>query len=98
VHKILEIPTVVPAFAVEDSANHWPNDEPIMGPVLAGKVRSCVHINAEGKGMFFNDLNFNCTFAEFGHSMSSISHESNINDVGSCLHTTMVGSLEKTHG
>ncbi|KAM0845185.1 hypothetical protein ACQ4PT_056551 [Festuca glaucescens] len=61
--KILETDAAIPAVVFEDSANHWPNDEPMMGPVLVGQVGSSVHSNAEGNGL--------------------------------CLHTTMVGKLEK---
>ncbi|KAM0901965.1 hypothetical protein ACQ4PT_019530 [Festuca glaucescens] len=48
--KILEADAAVSDAVFEDSANHWPNDEPMMGPVLSGQVGSSVHSNAEGKG------------------------------------------------
>jgi hypothetical protein len=99
--KIQETEAAVSAAALEDSANHWPYDETMMGPILAGQVGFSVHSKAEENGMFLFDPNFGCNTAESRHSRPYIfsnceSHESNINDIGSSLHTTMDASLEKT--
>jgi hypothetical protein len=97
--KILATDAAVNAVDVEDSANYWHNDVPMMGSVLAGCGGSSVHNNDVRPGMFFKDQISNCTFDNFGHCMPSIgsnaiSHESNFNDTGPCLSNTMVGSLE----
>ncbi|KAM0865553.1 hypothetical protein ACQ4PT_043194 [Festuca glaucescens] len=98
--KIRAADAAAPAAVTEGSANHWAHDEPMMGPVLAGLVGSSVHNNAEGKGVFTDDLNFDNTSVDIDLCMPSIfslcvSHGSDINDAGPFLHPTLVGSLEK---
>jgi hypothetical protein len=41
--RILEADAAVSVAVVENGVNHWPNDEPMIGPVLSGQLGSSMH-------------------------------------------------------